>query len=419
MNSRCRLRSGFRLCFAGVLALALFTTACSGGTEVGAEVDAAVAATVEAIVATVEAVEATQPAPTVAPTTQPEPTSPPAATATPAPTATPRPTATPVPEPPGTRANPIGFGVDSGVTFTIDVFGDADGSEWLWFIERPLDITSDVLSENQFNDPPPEGVVFAAFDAQGSLIAANKEPLSQGYNFKFEIVGGATNAVYDSTTFGFGCGVVPDGEFNRYAEVFAGGTLTGFVCIPVPAEDLDHPDTQVAINVDGDRIHFGRDNNSVVEPAQMSDPVAAEDWKSIQQFGADWNDSLKAGAYANLEFLAAHGWANGGIVTPELLLCERVGQYRAVDLPGYSDFSAQDVLEDIEQNIDALSIVYSDLVPTPGWAWAGTVFNDHIYLVSVNSKLSTITKTGQQHFFVDEGFVWYFPTITEDCLAAG
>ena len=33
VNSRCRLRPGFRLCLAGVLALALFTTACSGGTE--------------------------------------------------------------------------------------------------------------------------------------------------------------------------------------------------------------------------------------------------------------------------------------------------------------------------------------------------------------------------------------------------
>ena len=67
VNSRCRLRSGFRLCLAGVLALALFTTACSGGTDVTAEVDAAVAATadpinaeevVAAVAATVEAINA-------------------------------------------------------------------------------------------------------------------------------------------------------------------------------------------------------------------------------------------------------------------------------------------------------------------------------------------------------------------------
>ena len=67
VNSRCRLRSGFRLGLAGVLALALFTTACSGGTDVTAEVDAAVAATVDpinaeevvaAVAATVEAINA-------------------------------------------------------------------------------------------------------------------------------------------------------------------------------------------------------------------------------------------------------------------------------------------------------------------------------------------------------------------------
>ena len=98
MNSFRRLRSGFRLCFAGVLALALFTTACSGGTDVTAEVDAAVAATVEAVrsideavAATVEANQGSQPAPTA--TAVP--------TATPLPAATPVPTATPRPIIPG------------------------------------------------------------------------------------------------------------------------------------------------------------------------------------------------------------------------------------------------------------------------------------------------------------------------------
>ena len=53
----------------------------------------------------------------------------------------------------------------------------------------------------------------------------------------------------------FGCGVTPN-ELDAFAEVFAGGRIDGTICIPIAADDLDHPDTRIAINFDGDRVTF-------------------------------------------------------------------------------------------------------------------------------------------------------------------
>ena len=104
-------------------------------------------------------------------------------------------------------------------------------------------------------------MLFVGFDVEMTLVSAAKEPLSPGFNFQWELLGGASSAVYDVSTFSnsFGCGVYPD-SFNKYAEVFVGGTLRGTVCIPLPSEDLGHPGTLAAMNFsDGDRTLFGLD----------------------------------------------------------------------------------------------------------------------------------------------------------------
>jgi len=157
----------------------------------------------------------------------------------------------------GTREMPWNYGGETPVVF--DVFGDADGSRWNVTIGELTDITETVLAENQFNDPPPEGVIFAGFSVEMTLVEADKEPLSAGFNFSFEVLGGATSAVYDPGTIeteSFGCGVTPD-AFDDFAEVFVGGTLTGTVCIPIPTEDVADPGTRVAMNFGEGRVHFG------------------------------------------------------------------------------------------------------------------------------------------------------------------
>jgi len=148
----------------------------------------------------------------------------------------------------GTRTEPFAYG--DTVSVELDSFGDADGSIWDVTIGAPADITAAILGENQFNDPPRDGLVFAGFTVEVTLVEASKEPLAPGFNLSWEILGGASSLVHDE--FGFnGCGVAPN-EFDGFNEVLIGGTLTGTVCVPIPADDLGHAATQVAIHHSGD-----------------------------------------------------------------------------------------------------------------------------------------------------------------------
>lgn len=172
------------------------------------------------------------------------------------------------PQPQTTTTAPIDFGdagsvgspwsFDATTPVVFDTYGDADGSLWNAEIGSIRDVTATVLETNQYNDPPPDNVVFAGFDVSMMLIAASKEPLSVGFNVQWEIVGGATASVYDSSTIeteNYGCGSTPD-EFDDWSEAFAGGVMTGLICIPIPAEDLGHPDTKVALNFGSNRVYF-------------------------------------------------------------------------------------------------------------------------------------------------------------------
>ncbi len=158
----------------------------------------------------------------------------------------------------GTRENPLPYESESQLRF--ETFGDADGSVWLTTVGEPRDITAEVLAENPFNAAPPEGVLYIGFEASMTLFRADKEPLAPGFNFSWELLGGQTAAVYDVGTIeteSFGCGVVP-AEFDNFSEVFVGGTVSGTVCIPFPAEDFGDPNSQVAIHfVDDTRAIFG------------------------------------------------------------------------------------------------------------------------------------------------------------------
>ncbi len=158
----------------------------------------------------------------------------------------------------GTRESPLPY--NEAVPLTWSTFGDADGSVWATTIGPPRDITAEVLAENQFNSNPPEGIVFVGFDVELELLEAGKEPLAPGFNFSWEVLGGASAAAYRVGTVetgSFGCGVVP-GSFDDFAEVFTTGVLTGTVCIPIPEEDLGHDNTQVALHfIDDTRAIFG------------------------------------------------------------------------------------------------------------------------------------------------------------------
>lgn len=159
---------------------------------------------------------------------------------------------------PGSRQSPLPF--DVPVDLQWSSFGDADDSVWTTTIGPPRDITADVMAENQFNAGPPDGVVFVGFDVELTLLQAGKEPLAPAFNFGWELLGGASAAAYEIGTIeteSFGCGAVPN-AFDDFAEVFVSGTLSGVVCIPLPAADFGHPDTQVSLHFINDtRVVFG------------------------------------------------------------------------------------------------------------------------------------------------------------------
>jgi len=67
------------------------------------------------------------------------------------------------------------------------------------------------------------------------------------------------------------------GEFDAFDEVFAGGTVSGTVCIAVPTEDLGRPDTQVSINFGGSREYFGAvGTDASIAEIIPADPTSAE-----------------------------------------------------------------------------------------------------------------------------------------------
>ena len=174
----------------------------------------------------------------------------------PEPFAVPAPNVTPADgegPPDGSPRNPLPY--DTPVDVTFDTFGDGDGSVWTTVVGAPRDLTAAVLAENQFNEPPPRGLVYVGFDVSMTLVSADVEPLAVGLSFDWEVLGATTARPYDVFTLSSGCGVSPD-DFDDFDEVLEGGTLTGTVCIAAPVVDLADPGTALAMSFPESRLVF-------------------------------------------------------------------------------------------------------------------------------------------------------------------
>jgi len=154
----------------------------------------------------------------------------------------------------GARSNPFPF--DTPAEFQWDVFGDADESSWNIEVSEIRDATAEVLAAHDWNDPPPEGLMFAAADVRGTLVQSSKEPLSFGWNVEFEMI--SDTNVYDlgyySDLDARDCGFSFPGEFDDGAEVFAGGTIAGTVCLVVPADSFEQ--LAFVLNIGSDRWYY-------------------------------------------------------------------------------------------------------------------------------------------------------------------
>ena len=115
--------------------------------------------------------------------------------------------------PPRLGPKPIGTPADIGAGWQLTVSGPA------------TDITDQVLAENQFNSPPPDGFRFI------------------GVNVTYSYAGDGSASAFAVTTKAVGdfnlslptdCGVTP-GEIDLTADIFAGGSVSGIVCFIAPA----------------------------------------------------------------------------------------------------------------------------------------------------------------------------------------
>ncbi|MEM7091516.1 MAG: hypothetical protein AAF567_00830 [Actinomycetota bacterium] len=126
----------------------------------------------------------------------------------------------------------------------------ADPSTWRIAVEGPLiDLTAAVLDENEFNDPPVDGWVFAGFEVTAELLDSDEARISPGANLQWRVFGGSSRLASSSISYpgGFiGCGVTPN-DLAQAPAVEVGDTLRRTVCVPIPAEDLDDPATTVAL----------------------------------------------------------------------------------------------------------------------------------------------------------------------------
>ena len=105
-----------------------------------------------------------------------------------------------------------------------------------------------------FNDPPEDGKLFYGVPVTLTLESAAKEPLSPVFNIELEFFGPSTLEIIDAG-LDDSCGVTPN-EIDSLKEVFAGGSISGVLCLAVTTADADAGILVTIDSIDGDRLFF-------------------------------------------------------------------------------------------------------------------------------------------------------------------
>lgn len=93
------------------------------------------------------------------------------------------------------------------------------------------DATDQILADNQFNEPPPEGSQYFIAELEATYVGSDSS------TFWIDMSLGAvgeSRVVYEP--FGSSCGLVPN-DINDAGETFPGGTITGNVCWTIRSSD--------------------------------------------------------------------------------------------------------------------------------------------------------------------------------------
>jgi len=103
----------------------------------------------------------------------------------------------------------------------------AVGTDWqLTVTGAARDITAEVLAENQFNDPPPTGFRYVGVEMTYTYSGAG------GASPSSVSIGSVGDANVQNEGY---CGVVAN-EIDMFTDLFAGGSVSGTVCLVVPED---------------------------------------------------------------------------------------------------------------------------------------------------------------------------------------
>jgi hypothetical protein len=207
------------------------------------------------------------------------------ATPTAVPTLAPAPSPTAGAQPSaGSRANPVPLGTLVAL----------EGGWSLKVISVTPNATSQVLAQNQFNDPPRPGHQY--FIARVSAAFAGSG--SDRFDGSFRLRALGTSSV-TRTPFENSCGVIPDKLPDP--EVFAGGVTTGNICWEIPIGDA----SSMVLYDKPFLGEFGTTFLSMIPAGQpVPPPPAAGPQAPLPQSGASRNDPVPKG----VEVPFAGGW---------------------------------------------------------------------------------------------------------------
>lgn len=137
---------------------------------------------------------------------------------------------------------------------TVEVAGVLDLGEVVVVeitVDEPVDITEPVMASGTANVELVSGQILVAVPATVLLRDAPTDPFPAVGTFNWAIVGGATAATYrpaDPAGFALGCDIVDD-DLTAIEELSPGEARRGLVCMLIPLEDFEHPETRVVLSV--------------------------------------------------------------------------------------------------------------------------------------------------------------------------
>ncbi|MDZ5076655.1 hypothetical protein [Nesterenkonia sp. HG001] len=120
--------------------------------------------------------------------------------------------------PRGTREDPFSL----GESFAHD--------DWEVVINEVTPEADDqVLAENQFNDPAPDGTSYMLIHTTVTYHGADSEMIMMGVDFAFVSGSGETYSSFDTLS-------IPPDELDTWQELYTGGSAEGNIAIAVPDE---------------------------------------------------------------------------------------------------------------------------------------------------------------------------------------